>query len=72
MDILFLWNSSRKDLFGHTPVGLFLGRKLIYFSVLYYGIGEISGKVKISIRVGFLMVICIILISLKEYHPEFQ
>jgi hypothetical protein len=32
-----------KNLFGHTPVGLFFGRKLIYFSVLYYGIGEISG-----------------------------
>jgi hypothetical protein len=38
---------SGKDLFGHTPVGLFLGRKLIFFSVLYYGIGEISGILKI-------------------------
>jgi hypothetical protein len=41
---------SGKDLFGHTPVGLFIGGKLDYFSVLYYGIGEISGKVKISVK----------------------
>jgi hypothetical protein len=31
----------------HTPVGLFLGGKLDYFSVLYYGIGEISGIFRI-------------------------
>jgi hypothetical protein len=34
----------------HTPVGLFLGVKLDYFSVLYYGIGEISGKVKMLVK----------------------
>jgi hypothetical protein len=34
---------SGKDLFGHTPVGLLIGRKLIFFPVLYHSIGEISG-----------------------------
>jgi hypothetical protein len=38
---------SGKDLFGNTPVGLFFGAKLDYFSVLYHSIGEISGILKI-------------------------
>jgi hypothetical protein len=44
---------SGKDLFGHTPVGLFIGGLLIYFSVLYYGIGEISGKVKMMVKLDY-------------------
>jgi hypothetical protein len=44
---------SEGDLFGHTPIGLFFGRLLIYFSVLYYSIGEISGKVKISVKLDY-------------------
>jgi hypothetical protein len=51
-----LFDSSGKDLFSHTPIGLFIGRKLDYFSVLYYGIGEISGKVKMLVEVGMYMV----------------
>jgi hypothetical protein len=42
---LWIYDSSGKDLFGHTPIGLSVGRLLIFFSVLYYGIGEISGMV---------------------------
>jgi hypothetical protein len=34
----------------HTLVGLFFSRLLIYFSVLYHTIGEISGKVKIMVK----------------------
>jgi hypothetical protein len=41
MDIQFL---PEKIFSFHTPVGLFVGRKLIYFSVLYHSIGEISGN----------------------------
>jgi hypothetical protein len=34
----------------HIPVGLFLDAKLIFFLFLYYGIGEISGKVKNMVK----------------------
>jgi hypothetical protein len=59
---MFLGSYDLEDSFGgipekvHTPVGLFFDAKLDYFSVLWYGIGEISGKVKISIQVGMFMV----------------
>jgi hypothetical protein len=42
-----------KDLFGHTPVGLFIGRLLVFFSVLYHSIGEISGIFKILPEFGW-------------------
>jgi hypothetical protein len=40
----------------HTFVGLFFGGKLDYFSVLYHSIGEISGKVKMLVKLNFPLV----------------
>jgi hypothetical protein len=53
----FSGNRSGKDLFGHTPIGLFFGILLDYFSFLYHSIGEISGmvsgKVKMMVKLGY-------------------
>jgi hypothetical protein len=34
----------------HTFIGLFIGELLVFFSVLYHTIGEISGKVKNMVK----------------------
>jgi hypothetical protein len=58
-------DSSGKDLFGNTLVGLFLGGKLVFFSVLYHTIGEISGKVKKMVKLE-----CFSLIMDSYIPPE--
>jgi hypothetical protein len=52
MDRILPETIPKKIFSFHIPIGLFFDEKLDYFSVLYYGIGEISGIFKSSGRIS--------------------